>query len=300
VADHISDPFAPHDGWVARGAARLGCSEGQAYTMVIGLLLTTSVWVNALPNVVWRREAGAPSAAAVAVPSPSATTPVVVPTDQAPLSLPPLPLPQLTPVPGESLPGTQPDDSSFPLPEFTSPLTSASTVVVAGGWASSYAGTPLATLGVPDGDVLVSARATQPENIAYLKLQGESTPLVLAVDSAGPNVLGNLAALRLCVVTAPTWKVGRGDVPLDKAPATDCKRGIDGVPNSDGTSWSFDLAAVDLTGATGVALKPITSPSSPEFQVVLRLPTPSPTTASRPSPSPSSTTSAVPVIRSTP
>jgi len=247
--------------------------------MLIGLLLTSAVWTNALPNVVWRRTAAPPTTTAAVTPSPTATpAPIAVP---APQGLGPLPLPVPTLLPGYTSPPV-PATSPLPTPPTTAEPTSEATTVVAGGWASAYAGTPLAEFGVPEGDVVVSAHGAQPENITYLKLQGDGTPLVLQVDQSGTNVLADLAVLRLCAVTSPSWRVGRGDVALDQAPATDCGRAIDGVRSADGTSWTFDLSAVDLTGATGVAIVPVAAGTSPQFHVVLRLPSPSSASTSAP------------------
>lgn len=281
VADQITDPFAAHDGWLARGAARLGCTEGQVYTMLIGLLLTSAVWSNALPNVVWRQTSAPPARSASVAPSPTAQpAPIVVPSGP---TLAPLPLPVPTPLPGSVTPGPVATEPAFPFPSFSDePTSSGATEVLSGGWASAYAGTPLSTFGVPDGDVVTSARGTQPENVAYLKLTGDATPLVLKVDAAGTNVLDSIAVLRLCAVTTPTWKVGRGDVALDQAPATDCKRGIDGVRSADGGSWTFDVAAVDLTGTSGVAITPVASNTAPQFQVVFQLPHPAASTSTAP------------------
>lgn len=279
MPDETYDPFALRGGVVAGVAARLRCTEGQLYSMVIGILLMTAVWSNVLPNVAWRftpgpaqavpvRE-GAPAPVVVA-PLPDGLAPLPPMEGPAPGLEPPAPL---GPVEGPSVPAapSQPADPGAvdPVPP---PTTGEPFAIVSGGWASRYAGTPLASFGVPEGSVPVSARGTTSENITFLTFRGDAGPLVLQVDPQGANRLPELALLRLCVVPAPTFTVGRGDVPLEQAPPMDCERSVDGVRSPTGDAFSFDLPSVDLTGAAGLAIGPVASPSSPDFQVVLRLP----------------------------
>ena len=56
-----TDPFAARGGAIASLAARLGCTEGQLYSIVIGVLLLWVVSANALPSVVWDPAESAPA-----------------------------------------------------------------------------------------------------------------------------------------------------------------------------------------------------------------------------------------------
>lgn len=261
------DPFSRREGRVAAIGARLGISEGQLYSMAIGLLLVWMVSANGLPTVVWdsadlvaapRSTAGAPSAGLIdEAPSPR-VPPVTAPSvafDAAPSA----PLPAGEPASDPFLTFDESDEDLGPLR------------VESGGYASAAAGTPLATLGVPEGSVAVARRGGQPFNIAYLRVAGSPGSLDLAVDADAANALDAVAGLVVCPVTEEGWHVGHGDVDLDDAPTYDCAAAIPGTRADDGTSWTFDLAGLDLESLSGIALVPDATAPAPEFQVVFRI-----------------------------
>lgn len=285
-----TDPFAPTGTRPARLAARAGCTEGQLYSLLLGMLLVWVISANGLPSVAW--EAGAPARpAATAVvdrPGDDASTPTVpdevaagpldLPTVEpsTPLTTPdrfdapvplgnPPPAPETEPVP----PSTDGARTTSPAP---SPAEPRPTTVVSGGYASNEAGTPLATFGVPEGGVAVARRAGRTSKVTYLRLSGNGTPLVLDVDPDGANVLDAQAAIRLCPVLDDDWDAGPGDTSLDDAPTYDCERSIVGVRSTAGDQWTFDIAGLGLPEDAGVALVPDDDATTPEFQVVFRLP----------------------------
>lgn len=265
----MADPFAPRAGRVAAVARRLGCTEGQLYSMVIGLLLLWTVSANALPHVVWEHDiAAAPRSVAPATTAPPPPTPVERPAGPlpapaveqvaSPLVPPPVPPPAdpQPPATDPPSPATAPD----PAPE---PLT-----ISAAGWASAAVGSPLATLGVPEGSVPVTRRGGSPFNVAFLRLSGNAGPFELAVDDSGTSTPTAFAGIDLCAVTDEVWEVGRGDTSLDDAPDYDCGRAVAGVPSASGDRWTFDVAALGAASLPGVALVP--AGDFPEFQIVFR------------------------------
>jgi hypothetical protein len=296
------DPFQERDGLPARAARRLGCTEGQLYSLAVGLLATWVISANALPNVAWQGAGPQPflsgaALAAPAVPDAGAPLPTVVPPPvagpaplselgpQQPLADPFAPLPAPAPAFPEPGPGAPPPQEPVgaPAPRRPGPqpvVQPAPVSVVSGGYASARAGTPLATFGVPQGSVAVAAQAGQIDKVSYLRLTGAGEPLELLVDPEGMNRLDPLAGLTLCFVTTPEWKVGQGDVAPEDGPAYDCTNGIEGArsPAGDpaGERWNFDVSRVDLTTVLGVAIVPTTGPLAPDFQIVFRIEEPRP------------------------
>ncbi len=272
MAEQWPDPFERGRGWVANLAARLRCTEGQLYSMAIGILVTWVVAANALPHVVWNvddrvgtpartgREESAASSGLLTAPFADST------------------LDFGTNAAFERGSGLDELSSSpeIPPPETPNGSTDAQLApvhVVEGGYAANGAGTPLATFGVPEGSVAVSRRLGQPDKIVYLRLAGGGTPLELLIDSAGVNVNEPTASLRLCLVTETDWNVGRGNVSVADAPSYDCTNAISGGRAPSGDRWTFDVRALDLEQIPGVAILP--GDGGPvEFQVVFRLAAP--------------------------
>lgn len=278
------DPFARRCGRFAALAAKVGCSEGQLYSMIIGVLLLWVMSANGLPSVVWEPlgAASAPGRSSGAgsnqVASPAAATP-----SAGLISEPPTPSFSPVTTPSSSFevwpePTPSPPLVSNPVPEFvgsgeTDDQAGASGPlrIVDAGYASAVAGTPLATIGVPEGSVAVARRAGQPYHVGYLRLEGKGELLELDVDAEGTTTLDALAQLSLCVVKEEDWQVGHGDVTLEEAPAYDCSAAVTGVRSEPGERWTFDVSGLPLQSAAGVALVP--SGGGPEFQVVFSRPT---------------------------
>lgn len=282
------DPFADRHGPIARLAAWIGCTEGQVHSMVAGIVLVVAVSVNALPHVGWETPDGIPfasppiGAGAVSpdAPQQAADAGLIAAAPELLPALPPrrfsaptfgdthvaapagsAPTPEGRALPDDPPPTGSPDDPSL-NPD-----------VVRGGYASAAAGTPLATVGVPEGSVAAARRAGHVDKVAYLELDGSTGRLELDVDADGVNVAAELAGLRLCRVTAVQWDVGAGDVAPADAPEYDCAASVAGERNDAGDRWAFDLDGLDLADATGVAIVPDADAVAPEFQVVFRLTT---------------------------
>lgn len=263
----VDDPFGARSSRVAAIAKRVGCTEGQAYSVVIGVLLLWMVSANGLPDVVWHRSGTTADAVRRTAPAASEREP----SRPSPGLLLAAPSPVLSPVTTQSSYVTSPDTP--PPVGATSggdDVSQRPLRVVEAGYASASAGTPLATIGVPDGSVAVTRRAGRTEDVAYLRLDGEGPTLDLAVDANGANTLDTLAGLWLCPVTDASWKVGQGDVTPDKAPKPDCSRPVTGVRSASGDRWTFDVRSLDFGAITGVALVPASDAMAPEFQVVFR------------------------------
>lgn len=272
-------PFGSRHGPVATLARRLGCTEGQLYSIAIGLLFTWSVLANALPDVDWdRSDATGPAPFALAeVASPAQPPGLLAPPPPTEPILPPVlasrsglidrPV-STTPVSDPSGSAGSPGDEAPPVPD---PAEPSPIRVTDGGFASAHAGTPLAAVGVPDGSVAVGRRAGQTDKISYLRLAGRGGMLDLEIDPNGANVLDPLAGLMLCVVTEAGWTVGHGDVSLADAPPFDCTNGIVGTRGDTGERWIFDVSLLDLATIPGVAIVPDDDAVAPQFQVVFRV-----------------------------
>jgi hypothetical protein len=76
--------------------------------------------------------------------------------------------------------------------------------IVAHGWATREAGTPLASEGVPDGTLPVGNRAGQLDKASYIKLSGNDIFLTLTEDSSGARNLAGAGGVQACEITA-SW-----------------------------------------------------------------------------------------------
>jgi hypothetical protein len=263
----VVDPFQPRQGWIARLARLLGCTEGQLYSMVVGLLLLWTISANGLPDVVWNRDSETPAATRAVAPSarPSVDAPspglLAAPTHER----------ELSPVTTAPFDAGGESTSAPPLGAADPAGSDGDTEAVrvaSGGYASTAAGTPLATAGVPDGSVAVGRRGTQTDKVAYLRLTGGGTPLELTVDPEGVSTFADLAELRLCIVTEKRWAVGQGDVTPANAPDVDCSDAVSGKRSTTGDRWTFDVSSLDLSAIPGVAILPGADALAPDFQVV--------------------------------
>ena len=268
MAEQSVDPFARRTGYVARIATHLRCTEGQLYSMVIGLLLLWAVSANALPHVVWDRGGDPDPVPLAAAPEPTPDTPAspaIVPEAAPEPSLSPVTVP--SPSTGPAAPS---EPAPMPAPDAPAPDADTGALrIERAGYATASAGTPLASIGVPEGSVAVGRRAGQRHSVTYLDLAGRGSTLELAVDGDGANVAAGLGTLELCVVT-DAWDVGHGDTSLQDAPEPRCEGAVSGEPSADGSRWSFDVRSLDLDGH-GFAVVPAEGSRAPEFQIVFRV-----------------------------
>lgn len=270
--ERAADLFAPRTGPVASLARRLRCTEGQVWSIALALLFAWVVSANGLPEVAWHR-ADAPAQQASMAAAPAAVTPPAGAHGSAgllsvePADVPPPPTG--APVGSDTFPGG-PQGEFTPSPPEEAQHEVQDLHVASGGFASASAGSPLATVGVPDGSVAVARRAGRDQSITYLRLDGAGRSFTLEVDAGGANVLDALASIDVCRITDPDWQVGRGDTTLDDAPGIDCTHAVAGTRSPGGDRWTFDLGGLDHSG--GIALVPTPDAAAPEFQVVFKIP----------------------------
>ena len=261
---------------------RMGCTEGQAWTVLLGAALAVLLACAGLPGTLTTEAAlGRIPPAATTVPAPPPPPPVAiapVATLAGSTSIPdlsgislaatPLPAPELSPEPSE--------------PWTPEPQVGTGAVLKAGlldaGWGYAGTGTPIDDLDralVPAGDLPVTARSGSVNKVSFLRLrQTGSTLRLLPVEDTGANQLQSAAALLVCPVTTRGWH-GTDGQDLRTAPHYDCTAGHarSGVLQND-TSWLFDLSAVPLEkGVRELALVPAGTAS--DFQVVFARPAPS-------------------------
>lgn len=260
----------------------MGCTEGQVWSLVLGFLAAVALIGGGLPDVVWRPDPPS-AAAAFSPPGPEVAAPAgptagiappIVPSAETieRVSLPPPSVPTASagrtatggPLGEAAAESDPPVDAPVPDRPPATPLR-----VVDGGYASSMAGTPFASSGVPPGGLAIAVRAGQVDKVSFVVLDGNADVLELAVDpTPGANVLEPFAGLLLCPVLEAGWHVGDGDTSLADAPAYDCEAAMRGARADSGDSWTFDLGTVDGSLVAGFAIVPETT-TSRTFQVVL-------------------------------
>lgn len=272
-------------------AGRIGCTEGQAYTLVIGAVLALALTIGGLPPALRGVSSGTQiDATALPIPGSSdsaAPAPVVVPPPlpAEPLPAEPLPLGPLPIFGGDSVLalGGPPEAGSPPAGAGSSPDrvggsgsldpgrgTPDGRVTVVGASYARAVGGPAGTVGVPDDGVPVGARAGSEDARAYLRLAGDGSDLVLKVHPAASSTfLADQAAISACPVAQP-GEVVRGSA-LSQAPPVNSKRCARGTVGEDGT-WTFDLTVLGDTTDLGVALVAELQPGQ-TFQVTFQAPT---------------------------
>jgi hypothetical protein len=277
-----ADPFDDVSTPLSRAAARVGCTEGQLWSLALGLVAATVLLVGGLPDIVWRPEHSSaatafsppqPQPATSARPAAGIAPPVASPAPTAPASLPPPRVPAQPPL-GAATSDPSGDTTTEPEPSVDAPVPAAEPAtalrVADGGYASSTAGTPVASSGVPTGGLAIAVRAGQIDKVSFVILVGGADMLELGVDpTPGANVLEPFAGLQLCPVLEAGWRVGDGDTSLVDAPAYDCGAAVPGVRAATGDRWTFDLSAFEATRDAGFAIVPDVA-ASPSFQVVLQ------------------------------
>lgn len=166
----------------------------------------------------------------------------------------PAPIAEQTPAQHSTAPSPPP---TLPSPSTTAPPRSVADTT----WATTGAGTPAATAGVPEGTLPVGTRVGDVDKASFLRLMGSWETLELTADPVGERASVGEATVQACAVTTPDWEAGAAES-FDDAPSwnpDDCA-----VGTTAGERWTFPLGAVDITN--GVALVP--GPDAPvDFQV---------------------------------
>jgi hypothetical protein len=260
-------------------AARIGCTEGQAYTVIIGAVLATLLAVGGLAPALRATPVRTASAAAPPPQIPGYSAPIPPSPTVAPLP-PALQPPSLGtsvdigfgsppgPGPVASGFGSSPGDSGGTGGSFGSVAAGSATVADA-SYARAVGGAP-GTVGVPADGVPVGARAGNEDARAYLHLEGKGTTLTLTVHpDTSSTFLVDQAAISVCPVVQPGWKLEPGSALAD-APKVDTERCVDGTVDSKG-SWTFPLALLGDVTASGVALVPDLQ-AGQTFQVTFQVP----------------------------
>ena len=144
--------------------------------------------------------------------------------------------------------------------EVPDPLT-----VIASGYASTTGGTPLEQ--APAGGALpITIAGGNTTKYSFVRLTGDETTIRLQ-ESSSDNVNSDMAALKMCPLTAPTWTAGPGQK-MDTAPKYDTGYCASGT-RTDGI-WTFDLSGLaPIEGSNGFALIPGPGTAS-TFQVALK------------------------------
>jgi hypothetical protein len=268
---------------IQRLGGRLGCTEGQAWTVLLGAVFAILLMWTGLPRVLSAADGIplAPIRQATSTALPAATQPpvVVVPTTSPPGGITAIPTsPRTTPVPFPDRP--LPLTPSAPSgPSTSEPTATTAPAMKMGlldaGWGYAATGTPIDDLDralVPAGDLPVSARNSTANKVSFLRLRQPGASLrLLPVQDTGANQLQSAAAILICPVTTRAWHGSDGQ-DLSKAPHYDCTAGHarPGVLQAD-TSWLFDLSGIPLDGGVrDFALVPAGTAS--DFQVVFGRP----------------------------
>lgn len=228
------------------------------------------VIVFAVPGRPSRSSTSSPTGQVAAAVVPTTTTmpgPPTTPPDRSSVPTPTIAFrpasPSPTFAPSEPAVGTRPVVTTPPpAPRDEQPLT-----VRASAWASQGSGTPLATVGVPEGTLPVGTRLGQVDKASFVRIEGTATSLVLTEDPAGSRAGVGDASVQACAVEpADAAWVEAEAMSFDDAPDWDPNACADGVRSDDGT-WRFDLGSfASRTGDAGFALVP-TADAPLDFQV---------------------------------
>lgn len=253
-----------------RLAALLGCTEGQAYTLLIGAVLSLATAAVGIPPTLRGgggelARAGRPAAAQPpgempAEPAPEAE-PVPVPEPARPG--PPLGLALPTAAPSRPSPAPEP---APPGPVRVEPVDPALRVA-ASGWAAATGGLGVQDPSVPEGGLPVEMRLGRETMRSFLRLSGQGTTLRLRLaPEPEASQLPELARVRLCPVTEP-WEPAAG-MAMEDAPAFDCDAAVRGLVDETGVSFALGMFP-DRAGPLGFALVADPEPLS-TFRVTYR------------------------------
>ena len=253
-----------------RLAHRLGCTEGQLWTLGLGVALAAIILVGGVPGVLrvarnvarttTAQPAVTPRAMASATAAPAADVPAPRPV-AAPVDIPigaALRFPQVAPLPAASGASLSPPPGGLADRTDLSPTS--------WGWASNspVAGV-VADPTVPDGGFPVAARGGSADKVTFLRLVGDGTQLTLRLADGGALTQQSpeRASIVACPIVTRIWRPIDGGAMAD-APKFDCARSSPLARQSDGT-WLIDVSTLDVSA--GVALVPTPSPID-SFQVV--------------------------------
>lgn len=266
---------------IATLANRLQCTEGRVYTLLLGAVSGVFLLAITLPSVTAERgvlAAPTPAAAgnrevadagvveSVAPDDFAGAEPVIggrpaVPETPTATQFPDVPGPvappsAAVPTPGGPVSTTVPDDRADDTG--TGPAQ-----ILASGWVTANAASPVATLGVPEGSLPVGQRLGSEDKRSYVRLGGGGL-LELAEDPAG-TFNTDAAFIRACPVASAAPPPDPG-TPIEDAPAFDADACVDGTRGDDGT-WTFDLAQRRRDAITDFAI--VATPTNPAatFQV---------------------------------
>lgn len=245
-------------------AKRLGCTEGQAYSVAITLGLALLLVVGGLGPVLRFHPVAAsgPSTGLVPVQATPSAAPVVAPVVVAsptpepvvPLLLPP---PATLPVAPPAAPSPTPQP--FPTTAFPPVVVSDVPVLVKAGWSGPLGDgttTPAGDLGL--GNELVG------QTVSYFEVAWTGSSLSVSFDpGANVNQDSALATAQVCAITATTWSANQGG---SSGPAYDCSHPGTATPTA--TGFALDLSHVPADGAyRSFALVPT---ATAPFHVALR------------------------------
>jgi hypothetical protein len=144
---------------------------------------------------------------------------------------------------------------------------SAAVAVRAGWWTAANEGA--VTSGVPDatapvgadvppGGLLVQGGQTASSPTAFGAVGADlvdALPRRLTLAVAPNTATTPGAVLKVCALADAEFDPAAG-APMSDAPAYACTHSVDAAPNPDGTSYSFPLAGLGLTGSFAVAVLP--------------------------------------------
>lgn len=257
-------------------ARRLECTDGQVYTLVLGLVVALALFLIGIPPVLRSEPIANPSIKTAepdhAVPpssaSPSASDEVAAP--------PPIRTAPATGSDQSAGTNVMPPPLSAPLPQTppapAPPRSERSTfeelVVVSHGYTSSTSGTPLSGPEVPEDGLPVGARLGRQDKASFVRLAGSGAQLDFQlVDDPGANQFSVVAKVKACAITEAGWTLQEPGAPPAQAPEHDPERCVDATAQPDGT-WRFDLRSLrPLDGDLGLALLPVIDGPGATFQV---------------------------------
>ena len=244
----------------SRLASKLGCTDGQVWTLGLALALAVALVPATFPAGL--RPKGdtvvLPAALADPVTAPVAVPPVVVAPAPAPAPLafpgvlPPIPLPgqpysapQSTPAP--------PAPAGPAYSPAAAPPPSQALRVASGGWYDSDSEAAARAQLTPPGELPVSADHGSRAASSLLRLSGNDGTLVLTVDPTPGRTAGS-ATLELCRNATSTWTAYDAEPP-SAAPPVD-KACVAGTAAAD--RWTFPVGQLGPPDAgTGFTLRAV-------------------------------------------
>lgn len=257
-------------------ARRLGCTDGQVYTLGLGLVLAVGLLVIGIPPVLRAEKIVVPidevaspvaksDATSTDVPDPAVPTPPDG-TDRVPpaartSTIPPGPPPVVEPRP----PAVGPPHPAAPP---STPVAAEGLVILSHGYVSASGGTPLSGPEVPEDGIPVAARLGRLDKASFVRLAGTGNVLDLRlVDDPAANQLTDMAAVVACSITEADWTIAQPGAPTEQAPEHDPEECADGRVQPDGL-WRFDLSGLgSFDPTTGLALVPVIDGPAATFQV---------------------------------